>query len=435
MTRRPSGPQGPCILTTAVLLTVVLSACMPSPTPETAAPAASSTVGTPSTPTSASISPSASTAASARPSGSTAAAAETLPISGVWRVRKVLRSGDGSAQVDEPAFDEETYSVEASCDQEPCDTLKVTTTPLGLTSPATVVDMKRDGAVYASSAEIAQASSCVSGFGDRVDGGADTASTMQLWVTTDRPAGSSVASVAIHGTIDLQLRPTPIGEAAGCEPEAAAFELTGRREEVAVRNPDGSTAGPDLKPPAGTAFVGLPSITAKVSGATVRYFDVNGDTSAELAESVGRGGAKACGTIDYEWYRGDARPSACTLTRVSDTRQSIRTSTSGSACRIREAHITTSYTIYVPRWTDPSRVPKRLLDWWRRIVDFIADHEAGHVRIGRDYIRRLNDRLVGKRCEDLTSIVRSWASQHAAAQEAFDRSEYSRPWPQPAAGY
>jgi predicted secreted Zn-dependent protease len=245
-----------------------------------------------------------------------------------------------------------------------------------------------------------------------------------------------VASVAIHGTIDLDIRPTPIGEAAGCEREAAAFELAGRREEVAVRNPDGSTAGPDLKPPAGAAFVSLPSITAKVPGGTVRYFDVNGDTSAELAESVGRGGAKACGTIDYEWYRGDARPSACTLTRVSDTRQSIRTSTSASgSCRIRDAHITTSYTIYVPRWTDPSRVPKRLLDWWRRIVVFIADHEAGHVRIGRDYIRRLNERLVGKRCEDLTSIVRSWASQHAAAQEAFDRSEYSRPWPQPAAGY
>ncbi|HET8784023.1 MAG TPA: DUF922 domain-containing protein [Candidatus Limnocylindrales bacterium] len=359
-----------------------------------------------------------------------------MPISGVWRVRKVLQSGAGSGQVDEPAFDVETYSVEASCNQEPCDTLKVTTTPLGLTSPATVVDMERDGAVYRSTAQVAQASSCVSGFGDRVDGGADTASTLRLWVTTDRPAGSSVASVAIRGTIDLDIRPTPIGEAAGCEPEAAVFELSGRREEVAVREPDGSSAGPDLKPPAGAAFVGLPSVTAKVTGATVRYFDVHGDTSAELAESVGRGGAKACGTIDYEWYRGDARPSACTLTRVSDTRQSIRTATSGSgSCRIRDAHITTSYTIYVPRWTDPPRVPKRLVDWWRRIVAFIADHEAGHVRIGRDYIRRLNARLVDKPCEDLTSIVRSWASQHAAAQEAFDRSEYSRAWPQPAAGY
>jgi predicted secreted Zn-dependent protease len=348
----------------------------------------------------------------------------------------VLRPEDRSGVVEDPTFDEETYSVEASCDQEPCDTLKVTTTPLGLTSPATIIDMTRSGTTYTSSGQLAQASSCVSGFGDRVDGGANTASTLQLWVSTDRPAGSSVASTALHGTIELDVTPTPIGEAAGCEPESAAFELSGRREEVAVRNPDGSSSGPDVRPPSGATTVALPTLSAKVSGATVKYFSISGDTSIELAESVGRGGAKACGTIDYEWYRGDARPSACTLTRVTDTRQSIRISTSSSgACRIRDADISASYTIYIPRWTAPKRVPKRLLDWWRRIVDFIADHEAGHVRIGRDYIRRLNQRLVGKPCEDLGSIVQSWAGQHAAAQEAYDRSEYSRPWPRPAAGY
>ena len=109
-------------------------------------------------------------------------------------------------------------------------------------------------------------------------------------------------------------------------------------------------------------------------------------------------------------------------------------SSSGS-CRIRDADIAASYTIYIPRWTEPKRVPKRLLDWWRRIVDFIADHEAGHVRIGRDYIKRLNDRLVGKPCDDLNSIISGWARQHAAAQEAYDMREYSKPWPQPASGY
>ena len=44
---------------------------------------------------------------------------------------------DRSQPLDDPTFDDETYSVDASCDQEPCDTVKVTTTPLGLTSPAT----------------------------------------------------------------------------------------------------------------------------------------------------------------------------------------------------------------------------------------------------------------------------------------------------------
>ena len=437
MSRHPIGPRGSLVAATVVLIAFVVSGCMPSPTtpaPSVAPPSASAPTPTGSGP-SPSVSDGPSPEASAGPSVS--AAAELLPISGVWRVRKVLRAEDRSQPLGDPTFDDETYSVDASCDQEPCDTVKVTTTPLGLTSPASVVDMTRDGAVYKSSGQLAQPSSCVSTFGDRVDGGANTASTLRLWVTTERPAGTSVATVALHGNVDVAITPTPIGEAAGCEPESAGFELSGRREEVAVHNPDGSTEGPDLQPPAGAKYVALRSVTAKVPGATVRYFDVVGDTSAELAESVGRGGAKACGMIQYEWFRGDARPSACTLTRVSDTRQSIRLSASASSgsCRIREAHVATSYIVYIPRWTDPSRVPKPLLDWWRRIVAFIADHEAGHVQIGRDYVRRLNDRLAGKPCADLTSIIRSWASQHAAAQEAYDRSEYSRPWPQPAAGY
>ena len=435
MSRHPIGPRGPLVAATVALAVFVVAGCTPSPsTPPPSAPA--------SRPPDASGSPPAASASSgpsatATASSSAQTTAELLPISGVWRVRKVLRAEDQSQPIGDPAFDEETYSVDASCDQEPCDTVKVTTTPLGLTSPASVVDMTRDGAVYKSSGQLAQASSCVSEFGDRVDGGANTASTLRLWVTTDRPAGSSVASVALHGSVDVAITPTPLGKDAGCEPESAGFELSGRREEVAVRNPDGSTAGPNLQPPAGAAYVALKTVTAKVPGATVRYFDVVGDTSAELAESVGRGGAKACGMIQYEWFRGDARPSACTLTRVSDTRQSIRLSTSASSgsCRIRDAHVTTSYVVYIPRWSDPSRVPKPLLDWWRRIIVFIADHEAGHVRIGRDYIARLNQRLAGKPCADMSSIIRSWASQHAAAQEAYDRSEYSRPWPQPAAGY
>jgi predicted secreted Zn-dependent protease len=425
-------PRAATTAISSALIVLLVAACLPAPAP--------ATPGTTTTPPSASAStPPASSASSPAspeaPSASPSTAAELLPISGTWRVRKSLRAEDRSGLIDDPAFDEETYVVDAKCSAEPCDTLQVTTTPLGLTAPATVIDLTRDGATYGSKAQAGEGSTCVSAFGDRVDGGANTSSILRLWVTTDRPAGSSVASTALRGTIDLDVQPTPIGEAAGCEPQTASFELSGRREEVAVRDPDGSPAGPNTKPPAGAVMVALPRLTAKVPNAEIKYFAITGDTSIELAGSIARGGVKACGAIDYEWFRGDARPSACTLTRVSDTRQSIATKSSGASCRITDANIRASYTIYLPRWTSPSRVPKRLLDWWRKIVDFIADHEGGHVRIGRDYIRKLNARLVGKPCEDVSSIVRTWVGQHAAAQEAYDMSEYSRPWPQPASGY
>jgi predicted secreted Zn-dependent protease len=419
-------------LVAAGLAAMLVAACIPQAVEPSAPPASSSPTAAPTPSASAAAKPSASPSAPA----SASAAAELLPMAGIWRVRRALAPGDRSGLIDDPAFDEETYAVRPGCDQEPCDRVEVTTTPLGLTGPATVIPLERNGAIYSSTAQPAQASSCVNALGDRVDGGASTTSTLRLWIATERPAGTSVASTVLKGTVDLDIRPTPIGESAGCEPLTAMFDLSGRREQVAVRNPDGSPAGPDLQPPAGATFVRLPALSPKVSGASVKFFGISGDTAEELASSIGRASVKACGRIDYEWYRGDARPSACTLTQVSDTRAAIRTSTSASgSCRVTRATIKATYTIHMPRWTDPPRVPKRLLDWWRRIVDFIADHEAGHVRIGRDYIRRLNARLEGKPCEDVNSIIRSWVRQHAEAQEAFDRSEYGKPWPRPAAGY
>ena len=230
--------------------------------------------------------------------------------------------------------------------------------------------------------------------------------------------------------------PTPIGESAGCESQAASFDLTGRREVVAVHDPGGSAGdGPDRKPPAGATLVRLPRIDPNVNGATVDFFDIAGDTAFELVASVGRSGAKACGLIDYEWFRGDARPSACTLTRVSDTRQSIKTSVSAwHLPRDQCEHPSVVRDPYAALDRAGPR-PERLLGWWRQIVDKIADHEAGHIRIGRDYVRRLNARLDGKPCGDVTSIIRSWVQQHAAAQEAYDRAEYAKSWPQPAFGY
>ncbi len=419
-----------------VALTLLVVGCgLPTPAtpaPSGPGPSAAQTSAAPISTTSTPAPP----APPSSPEPSASPAAELLPIAGTWRVRKVLSPDDRSGLIDDPSFDEETYTVAADCPAEPCDTVEVTTTPLGLSSPATVVKLTRTGATYASTAAPADTASCVTSLGDRVDGGASSTETIELWIATERPSGSSVATTQLRGRLELDIEPTEIGESAGCEAQTASFDLSGRREEVAVRDPDGGPAIPDAKPPRGAALVRLPTLSPKVSGATVKYFAVTGDTSIELAASVGRGGVKACGVIDYEWFRGDARPSACTLTRVSDLRASIQRSTeSAGSCRITSAAVTSSYTVNLPRWTDPDRVPKRLLDWWRRIVDFIADHEAQHVRIGRDYMKRLNARLVGKACEDVTAIVRSWVTQHAEAQEAYDMTEYSKPWPRPAAGY
>ena len=121
------------------LLALLVAACAGLPS-----------AATPESPVTAPPPPAPSAAADPTPRASAAAsptsAAELLPIAGVWRVRKTLSAEDQSGLITDPAFDEETYSVEAGCPDEPCDRLEVTTTPLGLTSPATVIQLSREGA-------------------------------------------------------------------------------------------------------------------------------------------------------------------------------------------------------------------------------------------------------------------------------------------------
>ena len=432
---RPHARLGPSVIrarasAVGLALAIVVGACAQSTPPSTGTPAPAAVAG----PSSTSAVSAGSSASPAAPSTAASPSAELLPIGGTWRVRRVLATEDRAGLIADRRFAEEAYEVTPDCEQEPCTGLEVRATPLGYAEPVALTTLRRADAVYTSSDDPATAAVCVTPTGDRVAGGATARTRMTLWMATDRSAGTAVTQESLHGTIEVSLTPTSIGEAAGCEPRTIAFTLTGQREDVAVNDP--SSEIPQVEPPPGAASTNLPRLSATVSGATVDYFPVRGDTSVELAVSVAIGGGSACGSIDYEWFRGDARPSACTLTQFTDVRRAIRydLGTDGS-CRITSADFKIAFTVYMPRWTSPARVPARLVDWWRRIIDFIARHEAGHVRIGRDYIRKLNARLDGAKCDDANRIIRAWAKQHSDAQEAYDRGEYAKPWPQPAPGY
>lgn len=344
----------------------------------------------------------------------------------------MLAPGDRGALVPTAAYGDEAYDIRPQCPKEPCDRIEIRATPLGLAEPVTVTVLDRDENAYLSPAT-SREGQCINDEGDRVAGGAAVTSSLRVWIAAVRQAGTAVDVTQLTGRLEFQLTPTAIGEASGCEPQTAWYELSGRREQVAVRGGGGS----DETPPPGSALVALPSIGIQVPGSTIDYFAVQGDTVNELAVAVGRGGVKACGEIEYEWFRGDARPSACTATRFADLRRSIVTSgdPSSSSCTITRATLAVEFTIHFPRWTKPERVPAPLLRWWREIVTFIRVHEAGHVDISRAQVNSLNARLKGAKCSATSSIIRKWAGQFSAAQEAFDRREYQKPWPVPPPGY
>jgi hypothetical protein len=66
--------------------------------------------------------------------------------------------------------------------------------------------------------------------------------------------------------------------------------------------------------------------------------------------------------------------------------------------------------------------------------DLHPQPRGGHTAISRDYIKQLNAKLDGAVCSSVNAIVRKWAGQLSAAQEAYDRREYSKPWPVPPFG-
>jgi predicted secreted Zn-dependent protease len=409
----------------AALTLVIVAGCMGAPASLPSAPPAGTTPTATGSPA---------VAATPRPpTPSVTPAPQAGPIGGVWRVRKILSLEHRSALIPGAVFDEEAFVVTPDCDDEPCPSVEVRMTPLGRSQPVSVAVLEREGDRYVSAARAENVGPCLDVDGDRVQGGATVTSTLRLWLASVRASGTAVETTELMGSLELDLTPTPVGSAAGCTQESAAYELAGRREEIAVRD----DPLPDVDAPPNTAggLANLPSISVKVTGAEVVYFAIEGDTVAELAVSLAAGGSQACGAINYEWHRGDDRPAACAVTSFPNVMDAIEQRQGSSGCTISEAKVRAQLTVHMPRWTAPKRVPKRLLAWWRDVVDFIRDHEAGHVVISRDHVKRLNANLVGEGCEDADSIIGRWAKGLSSAHEEYDRVEYDKPWPVPPAGY
>ena len=100
------------------------------------------------------------------------------------------------------------------------------------------------------------------------------------------------------------------------------------------------------------------------------------------------------------------------------------------ACTVVGVNINPRYTMPIARWTGPGVVPRGLVTWWKATQRYVRDHEAGHVKIYRSWIKKLRTRLDGVACSKVDGIFDKWNTQVDAAQEAYDKREYARTdWP------
>jgi predicted secreted Zn-dependent protease len=201
------------------------------------------------------------------------------------------------------------------------------------------------------------------------------------------------------------------------QPEVAT---SGGSVVTAVSTVSPATADPATADPTTDAgLVALTLLSAPVPGATsIHYFEISGSNPNSLmADDTAKGSALCQGDAD-----------ACVAPDWAKFEVSL--GYVGRVCTVVVGSILPSYTVYMPRWSSPGRVPPQLLVWWRAVLDHIAWHEGHHITIENGLIPALRQKLSAASCSTAQSIEDAWRQQLNAAQDAFDaqdRATYSPP--------
>ena len=114
------------------------------------------------------------------------------------------------------------------------------------------------------------------------------------------------------------------------------------------------TEGPTIRPTAPPLpGVALPSSSARISGVSVKYYKISGDSGDALISGMISGGAVACGVSDA---------AACfyhTFKWTFIVNQVVLGSNVGK-CSVVSVKFAATYTIILPKWTGPARVSAAL---------------------------------------------------------------------------
>lgn len=149
------------------------------------------------------------------------------------------------------------------------------------------------------------------------------------------------------------------------------------------------------------------------------YFMVQGATFAELDHALGMTGPLLSGG---ERHAGS--------TKVTFTRD-LEFKPQKTGCRVARTNLRLDLVTTLPRWNAPRKTDAQTRTMWRVLQRDIAEHEARHSKIAKDWLDRMNRELLALPAEASCArmeVVATRLSQqlqmaHAKAQNGFDRSE------------
>ncbi|HEX4575698.1 MAG TPA: DUF922 domain-containing protein [Gemmatimonadales bacterium] len=115
-----------------------------------------------------------------------------------------------------------------------------------------------------------------------------------------------------------------------------------------------------------------------------RRYAITGSSVAALAEAMQRLGPRESGTP------------ADALTEW-ELESSYREGTTAGGCALRDVRVRLTITVTLPQWDRPTDAPARLILSWRRFLEHVQLHEAGHRAIAEQSARDLAAALTALR--------------------------------------
>jgi predicted secreted Zn-dependent protease len=170
----------------------------------------------------------------------------------------------------------------------------------------------------------------------------------------------------------------------------------------------------------GFSFVSSPSEAKTIFRKSFSYFSISGKTPEDLDRELSKRGPLARST-------GSRHPGA-TQIKFGGT---VTYFEGGGRCAVREAKVTLSTKIILPRWSNRRRANAEMRLVWDTLAADIKRHEERHAEIARTHANMLEKTLVSlgtasscSQMKDRVAIASAKAIEaHGADQRRFDRIE------------
>ena len=166
--------------------------------------------------------------------------------------------------------------------------------------------------------------------------------------------------------------------------------------------------------------VSLPRFPVSVKGATIVWFRISGDNPGALIASDQAASKVACDMDSLACFHDTYK---WTSSRSVDPKSGV--------CKITSVNLSATYTITLPRWSAPTRVPAALVAWWKQVLAHFVWHESQHLAIARRYAASIKAAIMAGPCTNSGLAAKAALARLTKAQDAFDAAQKTANWQWP----